>query len=136
MIVSSRGRYAIRVMIDLAQHNNGELISLKEIAQRQEISMKYLELIVRTLNKGGMLVSGRGKKGGYRLKKSPEEYSISEILKLTEKTLAPVNCGMIGEEGCERAAKCITLPMWKKLDAIIDEYLSGVTLKDLLEGNV
>lgn len=136
MIVSSRGRYALRVMIDLARQDSEELISLKDIAERQDISMKYLELIVRTLNKGGLLISGRGKKGGYRLKKSPEEYSISEILKLTEKSLAPVNCGMIGEEGCERAASCITLPMWKRLDGIIDEYLSGVTLKDLLDGNV
>lgn len=85
MIISSRGRYALRVMIDLAQHDNGELISLKDIAERQEISMKYLELIVSTLNKGGMLISGRGKKGGYRLKHQPEEYSVGSILKLTRR---------------------------------------------------
>lgn len=136
MIVSSKGRYALRVMIDLAQHDNGELISLKDIAERQEISVKYLELIVGILNRGGMLVSGRGKKGGYRLKYKPEEYSIGSILKLTEKTLAPVNCLEMGDAGCERAEECITLPLWKKLDDLIEEYLNGVTLQDLLEKNV
>lgn len=136
MIVSSRGRYALRVMIDLAKHDNGKLISLKDIAERQEISMKYLELIVSTLNKGGMLISGRGKKGGYRLKKTPEEYSIASILELTEKTLAPVSCSEMGEEGCKRAEKCVTLPLWKKLDHIIHQYLEGITLKDLMEGKV
>lgn len=136
MIISSKGRYALRVMIDLAQHDNGELISLKDIAERQEISVKYLELIVGILNKGGMLVSGRGKKGGYRLKYQPEDYSVGSILKLTEKTLAPVNCLEIENACCERAAACITLPLWKKLDDMIEEYLNGVTLRDLLERKV
>ena len=124
------------MMIDLAQHDNGELMSLKDIAQRQEISMKYLELIVSTLNKGGMLVSGRGKKGGYRLRMRPEEYSVGSILKLTEKSLAPVNCPEIGDSSCERAGECITLPLWKKLDDLVQQYLDSVTLKDVLEGNV
>lgn len=136
MIISSKGRYALRVMIDLAQHDNGELISLKDIAERQQISVKYLELIVGILNKGGMLVSGRGKKGGYRLKYQPEDYSVGSILKLTEKTLAPVNCLEIENACCERAAACITLPLWKKLDDMIEEYLNGVTLRDLLERKV
>lgn len=136
MIVSSKGRYALRVMIDLAQNDNGVLISLKDIAERQEISMKYLEIIVSILNKGGMLISGRGKKGGYRLKYRPEEYTVSSILKLTEKTLAPVNCPEIGNACCERAERCITLPLWRKLDTMIEEYLDGITLKDLMEGNV
>lgn len=143
MIVSSKGRYALQVMVDLAKHDDGELISLKDVAERQGISMKYLEMIVAILNKGGMLISGRGKKGGYRLKYRPEEYTIGAIFKLTEKTLAPVNCSEIGEEGCDkgeescdRAEKCITLPLWKKLDSIIDDYLENVTLKDLIEGNV
>lgn len=136
MIVSSKGRYALRVMSDLAQHDNGELISLKDIAKRQEISMKYLEIIVGILNRGGMLISGRGKKGGYRLKYRTEEYTVGSILKLTEKTLAPVNCPEIGNACCERAERCITLPLWRKLDAMIEEYLDGITLKDLLEGNV
>ena len=136
MIVSSRGRYALRVMIDLAQHNDGELISLKDIAERQGISMKYLELIVGTLNKGGMLISGRGKKGGYHLKYRPEEYSIGSILKLTEKTLAPVSCPELEKECCERAGQCITLPLWKKLDEMIGQYLDKVTLKDLMDGNI
>lgn len=136
MIVSSKGRYALRVMIDLAQHDNGELISLKDIAKRQEISMKYLEIIVGILNRGGMLISGRGKKGGYRLKRRPEEYTVGSILKLTEKTLAPVNCPEIENACCERAGKCITLPLWRKLDTMIEEYLDGITLRDLMEGNV
>ena len=136
MIVSSRGRYALRVMIDLAQHNDGELISLKDIAERQGISMKYLELIVGTLNKGGMLISGRGKKGGYRLKYRPEEYSIGSILKMTEKTLETVFCPELEKECCERAGQCITLPLWKKLDEMIGQYLDKVTLKDLMDGNI
>lgn len=136
MMISSRGRYALRVMIDLAQHDNGELISLKDIARRQDISMKYLELIVSTLNKGGMLISGRGKKGGYRLRRLPEKYTIGSILKLTEKTLAPVNCPEIEDSSCERAGECITLPLWKKLDELVQQYLDSVTLKDVLEGNV
>lgn len=136
MMISSKGRYALRVMIDLAQHDHGELISLKDIAIRQDISIKYLEMIVSNLNKGGMLISGRGKKGGYRLKKRPEEYSIGSILKLTEKTLAPVNCPEIEQECCERADECVTLPLWKKLDGIISDYLDSVTLKDVLEGRI
>ena len=136
MMVSSKGRYALRVMIDLSQNESGELISLKDIATRQNISMKYLEMIVSILQKGGMLISGRGKKGGYRLAKEPSEYSIGAILKLTEKTLSPVNCPEIGETSCERAEGCITLPMWKKLDGVIDEYLESITLEDLLNGNV
>ena len=136
MMISSRGRYALRVMIDLAQHDNGELTSLKDIAERQEISIKYLELIVSTLNKGGMLVSGRGKKGGYRLRRRPEEYSVGSILKLTEKTLAPVNCPEIEDSSCGRAGECVTLPLWKKLDDMVQQYLDSVTLKDVLEGEV
>jgi Rrf2 family protein len=127
MMVSSKGRYALRVMIYLAQNDREELIPLKEIAENQNISMKYLEMIVSLLHKGNMLISGRGKKGGYRLARKPSEYTIGSILKLTEKTLAPVNC----LEGY-----CITLPMWQKLDGIIDDYLETVTLEDLLEGRV
>ncbi|MCI6859040.1 MAG: Rrf2 family transcriptional regulator [Eubacterium sp.] len=136
MMISSKGRYALRVMIDLAQNNNGELIPLKEIANRQNISMKYLEMIVSLLHKGGLLVSGRGKKGGYRLAKDPSECSIGAILKLTERTLSPVNCIEGGMVNCEKAGGCITLPMWQKLDGMIDEYLENVSLEDLLKGKV
>ena len=125
MMVSSKGRYALRVMIYLAQNDREELIPLKEIAENQNISMKYLEMIVSLLHKGNMLISGRGKKGGYRLAR-----------KLTEKTLAPVNCLEGGKVTCEKAGYCITLPMWQKLDGIIDDYLETVTLEDLLEGRV
>lgn len=136
MMVSSKGRYALRVMLDLAQHDNGEFMSLKEVAERQQISMKYLEMIVSLLNKGGMLLSVRGKKGGYRLAKKASEYTVGSVLKLTENTLAPINCPEMGDEGCIRAEQCITLPMWKKLDDIIDQYLESVTLQDLLDGKI
>ena len=137
MRISTKGRYALRVMIDLAQQPDDGYISLKGIAERQEISAKYLETIVAVLNKAGLLVSYRGKEGGYKLAKNPEEYTVNEILQLTEGSLAPVAC-LEGksENVCERAYGCITLPMWKKLDDIINEYLDKITLNDLLEGNV
>lgn len=135
MMVSTKGRYALRVMLDLAQQNKDAYISLKSISERQKISMKYLEAIVALLNKAGLLNSQRGKDGGYRLSRAPGEYPVSEILKLTEGTLAPVACL---EEGCNAdcalSANCLTRPMWQRLDGIIDEYLSGVTLEDLLHG--
>lgn len=136
MMISTKGRYALRVMIDLAQNNTGEFISLKDVAQRQEISMKYLEMIVSLLNKGKMVESQRGKSGGYRLARKPSEYTIESILTLTEGTLAPVNCVENGAKNCDRAANCITLPLWQKLDHVIDEYLESVTLEDLIEGNI
>ncbi|MFQ9514832.1 MAG: RrF2 family transcriptional regulator [Eubacterium sp.] len=136
MMISTKGRYALRVMIDLAQNNTGEFISLKDVAKRQNISMKYLEMIVSLLNKGKMVESQRGKSGGYRLARKPSEYTIESILTLTEGTLAPVNCLETGAKNCERAANCITLPLWKKLDKVIGEYLESVTLEDLIESNV
>ena len=136
MMVSSKGRYALRVMLYLAQNDREELVPLKEIAESQNISMKYLEMIVSLLHKGDMLICGRGKKGVYRLARKSSEYTIGSILKLTEKTLAPVNCLEGGKVTCEKAGYCITLPMWQKLDGIIDDYLETVTLEDLLEGRV
>lgn len=136
MIVSTKGRYALRVMIDLAQNGTDHVVSLKDIAQRQNISMKYLEMIVSLLNKGEMVISQRGKSGGYRLAKQPSEYTVGSILKLTEGTLAPVMCLEEGAKTCERASQCVTLPLWKKLDTLIDGYLESVTLEDLLNGNV
>lgn len=136
MMISTKGRYALRVMIDLAQNDRGEYISLKDVAQRQGISMKYLEMIVSLLHKGHMVESQRGKAGGYRLIREPSKYTVEEILKLTEGTLSPVNCLESDTNCCERAKNCITLPLWEKLDDVIGNYLNSVTLQDLLDGNV
>ena len=126
MMISTKGRYALRVMIDLAQNDGESFVSLKDVAERQGISMKYLEMIVSLLHKGHMV----------KLVKKPAEYTIGSILKLTEGTLAPVGCLEEGAEKCDRATECITLPLWKKLDDQIDEYLESVTLEDLVEGRV
>lgn len=136
MMISTKGRYALRVMIDLTQNDGDSFVSLKDVAERQGISMKYLEMIVSLLHKGHMVKSQRGKSGGYKLVKKPSEYSIGSILKLTEGTLAPVGCLEEGADECDRASECITLPLWKKLDDQIDEYLESVTLEDLVEGRV
>lgn len=133
MMISTKGRYALHVMIDLALHEGDGPVSLKDIAERQNISMKYLEAIVAVLNKAELVKSFRGKDGGYCLSKKPEEYTIQEILVLTEGTLAPVTCI---EGGCPNSDGCITLPLWKNLDAVIGEYLESITLKDLTEGRV
>lgn len=133
MKISTKGRYALRVMLDLAEHKEDGYISLKDIAERQEVSMKYLEMIVAMLNRAGFVSSQRGKSGGYRLTRKPEEYTIGSILKMTEGSLAPVSCLDQGGESCSRAGTCITLPMWKKLDQLIDDYLEGITLSELLE---
>ena len=135
MMVSTKGRYALTVLVDLAKHSDGRYVSLAEIADRENLSMKYLESIIAILNKGGMLESLRGKNGGYRLARSPEEYNISEILLLTEGTLAPVNCIMQSGVECEKAATCSTLPLWAGLDKVIDRYLSNITLEDIISGN-
>lgn len=133
MKVSTKGRYALRIMIDLAQNGREGVVSLKDIARRQEISAKYLELIIAILNKGGLVCSTRGKSGGYRLVKPPAAYTIGSILKLTEGSLAPVACLTPGQDACCRSGQCEALPMWRRLDQIIDEYLESVTLQDLVE---
>lgn len=135
MMVSTRGRYALQVMLDLARNDSGEFISLKDISERQKISMKYLESIVSVMLNAGLLQSRRGAMGGYRLSRRPEEYSVGEIMRLTEGSLAPVSCVDRESGFCERADSCLTLPMWKKLDRLIDGYLSSVSIKDLLESN-
>lgn len=135
MLVSTRGRYALRVMLELAQDTSGEYLPLPVLAARQEISEKYLEGIVSALVRAGLLEGQRGKRGGYRLGRTPEQCSVGEILRLTEGSLAPVSC-LEGEENlCPRAGKCLTLPVWQRLDALINDYLSGVSLADLLAGN-
>jgi len=130
--ISTKGRYALRVIIELAQRNTDGYVSLKTIAEHQEISMKYLEMIVSILHASGFVISLRGKSGGYRLAKEPGEYTVGSILKLTEGSLAPVSCLDGQENACSRAENCVTLPMWKKLDTLIDEYLESVTIEDLI----
>ncbi len=136
MMISTKGRYALRVMIDLAGHDSDEYVSLKGISERQKISMKYLEAIVAVLNKAGFLQSLRGKDGGYRLARRPREYTVGSVLKLTEGSLAPVACLEGCDTVCQSSDGCITLPLWQKLDGIIDDYLESVTLEDLLNGAV
>ena len=131
MIISTKGRYALRVMIDLARHQRGEgYVPLAEIAERQGISEKYLESILVVLSKNGMLLSLRGKGGGYRLARAPKDYTAREILSLTEGSLAPVECMKTGD-ACERAESCPTRPMWRGLDRVIAEYLDSWTLEAL-----
>ena len=135
MMVSTKGRYALTVMVDLAKLSDVGFVSLADIAERENLSMKYLESIISILNKGGMLKSLRGKNGGYKLAREPKDYNISEILLLTEGTLAPVNCIMQEGIQCEKAATCSTLPLWAGLDNVIDKYLSTITLEDIITGN-
>lgn len=131
MIVSTKGRYALRVMIDLAEQNNQERVPLKEIAERQEISQKYIEAIMTILSKNGFVDAVHGKGGGYRLNKAPEEYKVGDILRLTEGSLSPVACLEKGAEECPRKNACRTLPLWTKLDELVENYLDSVTLADL-----
>ncbi len=133
MKISTKGRYALKVMIDLAQHDDGEFIALKEIAARQDISIKYLETIISLLNKAGFVESLRGKSGGYRLTRSPDEYTAGSILKISEGSLAPVSCLYDDAEKCEKAGGCVSLPLWRKLDKVVDDYLESVTLKELID---
>ncbi|MBQ9662167.1 MAG: RrF2 family transcriptional regulator [Oscillospiraceae bacterium] len=134
MNITSKGRYALRVMLDLAQHPEDGYVSLKVSADRQGISLKYLEMIISHLKKAGLVESTRGKEGGYRLTRSPEDYSVLEILDSIEDNLAPVSCIQAGAVQCDHADACLTIPMWKELDDVTNRYLSSVTLRDLLTG--
>ena len=131
MIVSTKGRYALRVMIDLAEHQAERYVPLKEVAARQDISEKYLENILKVLVQNGFLEGLRGKGGGYRLTRSPEQYTVEEILLLTEGSLAPVSCLTPGAPACERMANCRTYTMWKGLNDLIADYFGKITLADL-----
>ncbi len=131
MMVSTKGRYALRVMVDLAEYPEGEYVPLKEIARRQEISEKYLETILPVLMKNKFLLAMRGKGGGYRLARRPAEYTVGSILKLVENNLAPVACLESGADTCGRAGECRTLPMWQKLNALVNGFFEGITLADL-----
>ena len=131
MIVSTKGRYALRVMVGLALRESGEFVPLKEIAEEEGISQKYLEAIMATLSKAGMVDAIHGKGGGYRLNRTAKEYTVGSILKLTEGSLAPVSCTSQGAAACSRSTCCHALPMWEKLEKMIDEFFEGITLEDL-----
>ena len=135
MIISTRGRYALRVMLDLAENGNGEYIAMKKIAERQGISLKYLERILPVLTQNGIIEGVQGKGGGYRLTRSPEEYRVGEILRLTEGNLAPVSCLEADAEICPKKGECRTLPMWTELHNMICDYLDSVTLAQLMKND-
>lgn len=131
MKISTKGRYALRVMIDLAMNNTGEFISIKDISKRQGISAKYLEQIVSLLNKAGLLQTARGNNGGYKLNKEVKEYTVGEILRAAEGDMAPITC--VKEEAkCDKKAGCLTYEFWKGLDDTINEYMDSKTLADLI----
>lgn len=137
MLISTKGRYAMRVLVDIAEHPTEGYIPLKEIAQRQEISEKYLESIIKLLVRADLLTGLRGKGGGYKLTRSPDQYTAGEILRLTEEGLAPVACLEEGAQPCSRSADCRTLSLWQGLDKVITEYLNNITVADLMRsGNV
>ena len=133
MIVSTKGRYALRVMVYFVLHGTEEFIPLKQIAEAEGISLKYLESIMTALSKGGFVDALHGKGGGYRLNRKPEEYTVGSILKLTEGSLKTVSCTTDGASACNRVSCCKTLPMWEKLDSMVEEFFEGITLADLLK---
>lgn len=133
MKISTKGRYALRMLLDLAEHQNDGYIALKDIAERQNISKKYLEQIVPIFNKSDILRTNRGFQGGYQLAGTPDKYTVGEILRLTEGSMAPVACLEHDTIDCERSGDCITLPLWQGLNRVINEYLDGITLQDILD---
>lgn len=133
MRVSTKGRYALRLMIDLAVHDNGKFIALKDVSERQQISIKYLEQIVTPLNRAGLLKSGRGAQGGYRLARLPSEYTAGDILRAIEGNFAPISCLEDDENQCENFDTCATVEFWDGLQRVVNEYLDSTTLYDLVE---
>ena len=133
MKFSTKSRYALRLMAELARYAPGSTVSLKEISERQQLSLKYLEQIVTPLARVGLVKSERGSQGGYRLTKAPEDYTLGEILRLTEGSLAPVACTDDGEHDCPRKGICPSHPVWQKLDNMINEFFDGITLADLIQ---
>ena len=132
-MISTKGRYGIRVLLDLAQHDNGSFIPLKDVAQRQGISKKYLEIILKDLVAGGLVVGASGKGGGYRLCRAPEDYNMGEIITLMEGSLAAVACLAEGASPCPRAAECETLPLWAEYDKLTHDFFYGKKLSDYLK---
>ncbi len=133
VLISSKGRYAVRVMLYLALDGSGKFVPIKQIAESEKISVKYLEAIVAILCKARFLDSHRGKDGGYRLARSSAEYTIGEILKAAEGDINPVDCHDCGPGGCQRTSDCLSKHVWMGLEAMLDEYLEGITLKDLID---
>ena len=136
MMISTKGRYLLRVMLDLAERNTDHYVPMKEIAEHQGLSLKYLERIMPVLTKHGLVEGIHGKGGGYHLTRTPDQYSVGEILRLAEGELAPVTCPECGGEHCSRAKECYTLPMWLKFHHVVNDYFDGITLADLLDGNL
>ena len=132
-MISTKGRYSIRIMIDLAEHGDGDYVPMKEVADRQGLSLKYVERIMPALRKGGLVDGVHGKGGGYKLTRDPESYTLWEILILTEGDLAPVSCLKRDAEPCERAPECRTLPVWEKYFSMTKDYFSSITLADLID---
>lgn len=132
MLVSTRGRYALRVLIDLAEHNDGKCIPMKDVAERQGLSLKYLERILPVLTQNKLIKGLHGKGGGYRLSRAPEEYTVGEILRLTEGNLAPVSCLECDAEPCARASECRTLEMWTGFFKLTNDYFDNITIADLM----
>ena len=133
MLISTKGRYALRILVDMAEHQREGYITLQEIAQRQDISEKYLESIVRALVKGGVVTGQRGKGGGYRLRRPPEQINVGEILRCMEGSLAPVACLSEGSPPCSRSSQCRTLGFWRGLNEVIDRYTAGFTIADMMQ---
>lgn len=133
MLISTRGRYALRVMIDLAEHSDGGYIPMKDVAERQELSLKYIERILPVLSKNAFVEGVHGKGGGYRLAREPKDYKIGDILRLAEGDLAPVACLGCDTKPCERAGECRTLPMWTEVHKMVNDYFDGITLADLMK---
>lgn len=133
MKISTKGRYALRLMLDLATYNTGEPVSIKDIAKRQQISEKYLEQIISILNKAGYVRSIRGSQGGYILKRRPDEYTVGMILRLTEGDLAPVNCVAEDGDACDKRDTCVTVKVWQKINDAVNDVVDNITLENLLE---
>ena len=135
-MISTKGRYALRLLLDLASQNSDEYIPLRAIAQRQNISEKYLQIVIRELVQAKLIKGISGKKGGYRLMRSPAEYTMGEILYLEENSMSPVSCLLPDAEPCDRSSTCPTLPMWEKYDKLTKDFFYGITIQDLLDGKV
>ena len=133
MKISTKGRYALRMLLDLAEHQNCGYIALKDVAKRQNISKKYLEQIIPVFNKTGFLKTNRGFQGGYQLAKTPDKYTVGDVLRLTEGNLSPVACAEQDPIECDRSTECPMLPVWQGLTRVINEYLDGITLQDIIE---
>ena len=133
MRISTKGRYALRMLIDLAEHQDEGFVALKDVAKRQGISKKYLEQIIPVFNQSGLLRANRGAQGGYMLSVPPEGCTVGQILRLTEGSLSPVSCGEEAPVECLRSADCPTLPVWQGLSRVINEYLDGITLRDIID---